>query len=254
MSASTFVITGANRGLGLALTQELLQRGHNVVAGARNPVSAIELNELKRHYNGRLELVALNVADTDSVNAASRTVANLAIAQDGIDVLVNNAGLNQGTQWNGLYSQESKALEDLKAAFEVNVYGVLRTNIAFLPLLRKKVSGKKQIIVISSNNGSLNGDYATVPIASAYAVTKTAVNTIVRKSHGELSQEGITIVSYHPGLIMTDMIKNIEPEKLKGLEVLTPEQAGSGAADVFEKLTSRDSAKFLTLGAAEIDW
>ncbi|KAK4049895.1 hypothetical protein OIO90_005284 [Microbotryomycetes sp. JL221] len=254
MPASTIFITGANRGLGLGMTKILLKRGHNVIAAARNPEAATDFKELKKQYPQSFDTVVLDVAETNSVNDAAAAVAKNPLAKDGIDVLINNAGAMQGSFYNGLYGSQSDPIEDLRSTFEVNVYGVVRVNNAFLPLLRKKTSGKKQIIVISSAGGSISTPFAKMPIVSIYATSKSAANMLVLKSHGELEKEGIAIVSYYPGVVETDMAKDADPKAFEGLEKLTVEQAAEKASDVFEKLETGDSAKFLSYDGSELPW
>ncbi len=157
----TWMITGANRGIGLALTMELLRRGDHVVAAARNPWGGA-LGELAAAHPAALLPLELDVTSDESVAAAKG-------ALDGrpIDVLVNNAGIHgpRGTE-----SALAMDFDVWREVFEVNVYGPLRVSQALLANV--EASSGRKIATITSRMGSIGLN----PSGSlAYRSSKAAV-------------------------------------------------------------------------------
>lgn len=187
----TWMITGANRGIGLALTMELLRRGDHVIAAARDPWGGA-LAELAGVHVGQLTPLELDVTSDESVAAAKR-----ALAGRPLDVLVNNAGIY------GLRDRQSAFDMDFDAwreVFEVNVYAPLRVAQAFLPNLEAG-SGRK-IATISSRMGSLGGNPSG---AIAYRSSKAAVNMVMVALGNAVRASEIAVLLFHPGWVQTDM-------------------------------------------------
>lgn len=190
-----FFITGANRGLGLALTKISLQNGGTVFAGVRGIEDAKieELLELKENYNGNLEIIEIDVQSEESVLSA---LAQVKEKTKSIDVLINNAAiLNERDK-----SIEELDVEAFKLALDINILGPIRVVKHFLPLLRE---GENQSILnISSEAGSLtnaySGDYP-------YGISKAALNMFSEKLHRYLDDQDIQVLSIHPGWMKTDM-------------------------------------------------
>lgn len=82
---------------------------------------------------------------------------------------------------------------------DTNVYGAMNTTNAFLPLIKKKEQGKRQIFFVSSSMGSLTGEMSQVPFGITYSMSKAALNMYVVKLAAQFKDEGLTIVSTHPG-------------------------------------------------------
>lgn len=189
--SQTWMITGANRGIGLALTMELLRRGDHVIAAARDPWGGA-LAELAGVHVGQLTPLELDVTSDESVAAAKR-----ALAGRPLDVLVNNAGIY------GLRDRQSAFDMDFDAwreVFEVNVYAPLRVAQAFLPNLEAG-SGRK-IATISSRMGSLGGNPSG---AIAYRSSKAAVNMVMVAFGNAVRASEIAVLLFHPGWVQTDM-------------------------------------------------
>lgn len=186
------LITGANRGLGLALVKVGLAKGYRVFAGVRDidEQRIAQLTVMKDAYGDQLEIVDLDVANEESVSMATRKVGK------SLDVIINNAAI---------LNEREKSIEDLdieacSQAFDINTLGPMRVIKHFLPLLR---SGDKQSIInISSESGSLtnaySGDYP-------YGLSKAALNMLSEKLNVTLRDEDIQVLSVHPGWMRTDM-------------------------------------------------
>lgn len=192
-------MTGADRGIGLALCREFLEHGFFVFAGQFMP-EWTQLAALKAEYPERLSAVRLDVGNTESVRAAARRVA----AECGtLDILINCAGIVQ---------PEGEA--GLRAAVNVNAIGALRMTECFLPLME---GGKKRLCYVSSEAGCL----ALLHRDSGYSycVSKTVLNMEVKLMFNELRPKGYTFRLYHPGWVRSYMsgqkaaMGNYEPEE-----------------------------------------
>jgi NAD(P)-dependent dehydrogenase (short-subunit alcohol dehydrogenase family) len=185
------MITGANRGIGLALTMELLRRGDHVVAAARNPWGGA-LGELAAAHPAALLPLELDVTSDESVAAAKG-------ALDGrpIDVLVNNAGIHgpRGTE-----SALAMDFDVWREVFEVNVYGPLRVSQALLANV--EASSGRKIATITSRMGSIGLN----PSGSlAYRSSKAAVNMAMVVFGNAVRARGVAQLLFHPGWVRTDM-------------------------------------------------
>ena len=187
----TWMITGANRGIGLALTMELLRRGDTVVAAARDPWGGA-LGELAAAHPAQRVQIELDVTSDDSVAAAKA-------ALDGrpLDVLVNNAGLYGPRDRQTALDMD---FDGWREVFEVNVYAPLRIAQAFLPNVEAG-SGRK-IATISSRMGSIGGNPSG---AVAYRSSKAAVNMTMVAFGNAVKERGVTVLLFHPGWVRTDM-------------------------------------------------
>ena len=189
---TTTLITGSNKGLGYEAARQLIAAGHTVYAGARDP-------ELGRPAAGRLgaRFVQLDVTDDASVAAAAKVIE----ADGGLDVLVNNAGVEGRTPDNVVVGAAH-----MQALFDTNVFGVVRMLHAFLPLLQRSAS---PVVVNLSSGLSKTADLANPdgPVhfypGVAYPASKTAVNTITVQYAKAFPAVRINAVD--PGYTATDL-------------------------------------------------
>jgi NAD(P)-dependent dehydrogenase (short-subunit alcohol dehydrogenase family) len=187
----TWMITGANRGIGLAITMELLRRGDHVVAAARNPWGGA-LAEVAAEHPAALTPLELDVTDETSVAAAKA-----ALADRPLDVLLNNAGLF------GPRDRQSGLDIDFDAwreVFETNVYAPLRVAQAFLPNVEAG-TGRK-IATITSRMGSIASNPSGALI---YRSSKTAVNMAMVVFGNAVRERHVSVLLFHPGWVQTDM-------------------------------------------------
>jgi NAD(P)-dependent dehydrogenase (short-subunit alcohol dehydrogenase family) len=179
------VVTGASTGIGRAITLELARGGLRVFAGVRKPEDA----EALRSQSPDITPLILDVTDAEQLAAAVAEV-DAAVGAEGLHGLVNNAGVSGGAP------TEFLPLDDLRAMFDVNVFGVVATTQAFLPLLRRGAPGR--IVCI----GSIGGRMA-VPFLAAYSMSKAAVSALCDSLRGELRPWGIGVSLVEPGAIRT---------------------------------------------------
>jgi NAD(P)-dependent dehydrogenase (short-subunit alcohol dehydrogenase family) len=192
-TARIALVTGANRGIGLATVRGLLERGYTTFLCAR---------DLSRGERAAAELASAGVAvlprELDVTDQA--TIDHLAdevrSSFGRLDVLVNNAAI--------LYDTWQSALEAdiavVREAMETNVYGAWRTAQAFAPLLR--ASGHGRLVNVSSEAGSLTSMDGGTP---AYALSKAGLNALTRMLAAELRSSRVLVNAICPGWVATDM-------------------------------------------------
>src|SRR6267378_6473334 len=185
------LITGATDGLGKALALLLAERGYRVFAAGRSPEKLAHLDGIAREKKLVLESIALDVCSDGSVQLAVQTVLGKAGA---IDVLVNNAGVNYTA------AVEDLSMEDWRAQFETNVFGVLRVTRAVLPHMRERHGGR--ILMMSSLSGLM-----TPPTQGAYSSSKHALEGLSNALRMELYPFDIPVVLIEPGYIVTGIGK-----------------------------------------------
>ena len=181
------LITGATDGLGKALALLLAERGYRVFAAGRSAEKLARLDGIAREKKLALESVVLDVCSDSSVRSAIQAVLGRAGA---IDVLVNNAGVNYTA------AVEDLSMEDWRAQFETNFFGVLRVTRAVLPQMRERRSGR--IVMMSSLSGLM-----TPPTQGAYSSSKHALEGLSNALRMELYPFGIDVVLIEPGYIIT---------------------------------------------------
>jgi NAD(P)-dependent dehydrogenase (short-subunit alcohol dehydrogenase family) len=194
---TTTLITGANKGLGFETARQLIAAGHDVYVGARDEnrgrAAAEELGA---------RFVRLDVTDDASVAAAFEQIE----ADGGLDVLVNNAGVEGRLPDNGIVTPADTTAEEIHAIFETNVFGLVRVTHAFLPLLRRSAS--PVIVNLSSGLASLtdlsNPDsYTHFYPGVSYPASKAAVNAITIQFAKAFPE--IRINAVEPGYTNTDL-------------------------------------------------
>ncbi|MEU5991676.1 SDR family oxidoreductase [Spirillospora sp. NPDC047418] len=200
-SGKTALVTGANKGIGLAIARGLAGRGMTVLLGARDPGRGEKAAARLRDDGLDVRAVALDVTDPASAGAA----AGRAAAETGrLDVLVNNAGISGGP----LHLPDEADLDVVRRVFDTNLFGVYRVTNAVLPLLREAPAGR--IVNISSGTSSMTamtdrGHYFWNTAASAaYPASKAALNMLTVQYAKRLRDTAIKVNAAAPGACATD--------------------------------------------------
>jgi NAD(P)-dependent dehydrogenase (short-subunit alcohol dehydrogenase family) len=188
VSNKVALVTGANRGIGAAIVQEMLNAGvSKIYATARDPKT------LPAFGDARVVSLQLDVKSDTSVNAAA------SIAKD-VDILVNNAGTMA-------FGDINNSIETFEEDMETNYFGTLRVLRAFTPQFVARKSGT--IANVSSVVG-----LSAVPVMAGYSASKAAVHSITQTLRGTLEKDNITVIGIYPGPIETELAKPVPfPDK-----------------------------------------
>jgi NAD(P)-dependent dehydrogenase (short-subunit alcohol dehydrogenase family) len=188
------VVTGSSSGIGYATSLMLARKGFYTYASARNIDKSASLESIANTEKLPLKLIQLDVIDDSSVNEA---VEKIVSEKGRIDVLVNNAGY-------ALFGAfENLSLDEIKAQFETNFFGVIRVIQHVLPIMRNLQNGGGGVIV---NVSSVNGHVA-FPVISAYVATKFALEGLSESIAYELEPFGIKVILIEPGAIGSNFMK-----------------------------------------------
>jgi len=186
------LVTGSSSGMGFATAIILARAGIHTYASMRHLKKYKTITELASAENLPLQVVQLDVNDKKSVIEA---ITKIVTEKERIDVLVNNAGY-------GLFgSLEDVSIEEMKAQFETNFFGVIRVTQLVLPIMRKQKSGT--IVNVSSVGGRIG-----LPVLSAYHSTKFALEGLSESMSYELESFGIRVVIIEPGVIRTNIMNS----------------------------------------------
>lgn len=217
------VITGANRGIGLALTKAYVENGHRVFALCRHKSKELEsMDQVKIIENVDVTKPDLN-----------RTLSE-GFGDEQIDVFINNAGILNRDDLDNL------DFSSLRKQLEVNTLGPLNMAVNMLPFLH---AGSK-IGVLTSRMGSIedngSGGYY------GYRISKAAANAACKSLAIDLKPKEIAVAILHPGFVQTEMTGNNGDIK--------PDEAASGIFKVMEKLSLENSGKFWHSNGSELPW
>jgi NAD(P)-dependent dehydrogenase (short-subunit alcohol dehydrogenase family) len=180
----TIVITGANRGIGLAMTKELNEQGHNVYALCRNSSDA--LNALSVHV-----VTEIDVATEQGIKAMTKALSGI-----GIDVLICNAGILRDESLSDLN------LDTIREQFEVNAVAPL----VVVDALQCNLNPDGKVAMITSRMGSIadNGSGGRY----GYRMSKAALNAASMSLSKDLYEQDVAVGIYHPGYVQTEMVNN----------------------------------------------
>lgn len=197
------LITGANKGIGLETARQLAEQNIIVLIGARDLKKGEGAAKQLRDEDFEAHPIQIDVDDTESIGKAAAQVER---EYGRLDILINNAGVMLDDSKKKVSEQ---SLEIWRQTFDTNLFGLIATTQAFLPLLRKSKAGR--IVNLSSILGSIT--YHATPgaptydfkVAPAYDVSKAAVNAYTVHLAYELKDSKIKVNAAHPGWVKTDM-------------------------------------------------
>ena len=213
------LVTGSNRGIGLAFKRELLARGaRKVYAGARDPSTVTQPG---------VEPIRLDVTNALEVAAAARNAGD-------VTLLINNAGVgHQG----GFLAADSE--EVARRQFETNFFGMLRMSKAFAPVLRANGGGAllNVLSVVSWMNGSQ---------LAAYAASKSAAWSLTNSLRHELTAQNTQVLALHMAFVDTDLVRSIEGLKTSPEDIV--KRALDGLESGLEEVLADERTKLLKQG------
>src|SRR5689334_24052462 len=182
------LVTGANRGLGRVFAREFAKLGAKVYAGARNPASVVDEGVIP---------VQLDVSDDASVEAAAKELGD-------VSIVINNAGVLVG----------GSDVDSIKAEFEVNFFGLVRTTDAFAPIL--KTNGGGVLVNVLSILS-----FVGVAGWRGYAASKSAGWSLTNSTREALREQGTQVIGVHAGFIDTDMAAGQDGPKIAPEDVVS---------------------------------
>jgi NAD(P)-dependent dehydrogenase (short-subunit alcohol dehydrogenase family) len=195
------LITGADKSIGFETARQLLRKGYYIYLGSRDFRKGIEaVEQLKSEGLTNLETIQIDVTNDNSVKNARLKIGE---KTDVLDALINNAGINGGSPQTAL----AASIDQFKAAYETNVYGVVRVTQAFIDLLKNSL--EPRIVNVSSSQGSLalqsNPSYKYYPFKSVvYHSSKAALNMYTINLAYELRDTPFKVNAVSPGFTKTD--------------------------------------------------
>ncbi|MBD1866173.1 SDR family oxidoreductase [Cyanobacteria bacterium FACHB-471] len=220
---ATYLITGANRGIGYEYCRQLQARGDRVIAICRN--ASEKLQQLGVQVEEEIDITS------DESVAGLRT----RLGDTAIDVLINNAGIIKRV------TLENLDFNSIREQFEVNALGALRVTSVLLPLLK---SGSK-IILMTSRMGSIDDN--TSGSSYGYRMSKVALSMAGKSLSHDLKPRGIAVAILHPGLVQTRMTNFTTGG-------ITPEESVKGLLRRIDELTLENTGTFWHANGEVLPW
>ncbi|MCK1709604.1 SDR family oxidoreductase [Bradyrhizobium sp. 143] len=241
---TTVLITGANRGIGLALARRYAADGGEVIGCCRDPEKADALKELAASSGGRVRIVQLDVANEASIASLKRSLSD-----QPIDILINNAGIN-GTP----KAQSANCIdpEGWMTTMRVNALSPILIAQALRDNLRR--SSEKKLVAITSDFGSTGTDWGPTTNASerySYRASKAALNNGMRALSRDWAADGVLVGILNPGFVRTDMGGERAAASSAGISA---EDSARGLARRIAELTPANSGTFQNYRGETIPW
>jgi len=245
------LITGCNRGIGLELIKQFLQRSAKpqvLMATCRNPDKADDLQALAKEHSS-LHVLPLDVTDFDSFEGFTKSVSDLVGADNGLNLLINNAGVLPSNK-----TLDTVTPDDMVLAYKTNCIGPMFLTRALLPLLKKAVAasnGDNKMSVTRAAAIQMSTAVASIAENSggqsyAYRCSKSGLNMAMKNLSIDLKEDGILVMAMHPGWVLTEMGG---PNAM--IDTTT---CASTMIDTLYQLGDKDQGSFLRYNNTPIQW
>lgn len=224
---STYLVTAANRGIGLEFAKQLTAAGQRVIATVRSGADAAELRALD-----------VRVEELDVANSASVRALHSKLGEEPIDVLINNAGIYpvKGASF------EELEIDEMIETLQVNSLGAMRVTQALLPNLER--GSEKKIVHVTSKMGSVEDNSSGG--SYAYRMSKSALNMFNKSLSIDLEPRGFACVVVHPGWVQTRMGGSGAPT--------TVEESVSGLMRVIDGMSHESNGAFFDYQGTRLPW
>lgn len=232
----TVFITGANRGIGLALTSAYLDRGWNVIATCRQPDAASALQAMAGE-NDRLSIEQLDVLDYAMVDSLAAKLRGRPI-----DILVNNAGIRGPRDRQSFGALDYSSFEPVMAT---NTLAPLKVAEAFIDHVA--ASEQKKIITISSSLGSISRTFGG---SYFYRASKAAVNMMMANLAADVKERGVVVGIVTPGYVDTDFTRGAGDQIPK----ISPEQSAAGMLPVIDEFSLETTGSLMRHTGEPLAW
>ena len=236
------LITGSNRGIGLALTNAYAKAGWGVIATCRDPSRSADLKGLAAN-NPNVVIETLDVTSESSIVALVAKYRGKPI-----DVLVNNAGTsgNHAGQVPGQFDEAT-----FQEIMRVNAFAPLRISTAFLDNV--SASEQKKIIAISSGRGSVSKPFLERR-AYFYDMSKSALNLGMRKLQHDVADKGVLLGIFAPGIVDTGLNHDLRNGAPATRKLISPEESAAGLVTLIANLSTENQHRFLNYNGETFDW
>ena len=228
-----YLVIGADRGIGLSLCRQLAARGETVVSACLGGGEA---------YDGAgIEVIpGIDVTSGDAVATMAEALAARSEKDGGgkIDCLIHVAGVL------GLDELGKLDFDDVRRQIEINTIGPLRAIEAALPYL----AADARVGIVTSRVGSLSDNGSGQMYA--YRVSKAGANMVALNLHHDLSKRGIAVAALHPGMVATDLTRDIPGD----FQYITPDEAAAGLIRRMDILDLETSGRFWHTDGEELAW
>lgn len=224
----TVFITGSNRNIGLEFVKQFSENNWNVIATARNPEEAKELQIIATEQDN-VVIEQLDVTDHEQIESLAEKYRD-----QPIDILLSNAALTP--RYKSAFKKIKGVDFDIaRSSFEINVLGPLKLIQSFMPNVEK--SQGKKIIALSSKVGSF-GERPKIPFMYSYSISKAALNSLLYSLSFESKRKNIVVVAISPGMVNTT-----PGMKLPG--AIEIEESVTKMMQVIDDLTMADNGHFI---------
>ncbi|KAK4513083.1 uncharacterized protein ATC70_000121 [Mucor velutinosus] len=243
MTGKVYVVTGASRGIGLEFVKQIASENDLVFACARNVSNSKELVDLAAENKDNIIPITLDTTNLDTINSAVAEITEK--APEGIDVLINNAGIGSTRDYN----IETVPQEEFTRVINTNVIGTSNVTQRFIPLLRKRGEQQlKKIVNISSIIGSITAMDGSRGSGQGpvYGISKTALNMLTRLTANHLRSENFIVFAIHPGWVSTDLGGASAP--------VTSQESVKGILNKIQHCQSKDCGEFFDFTGASLNW
>tara|TARA_Y100000758_G_scaffold295184_1_gene252906 strand:+ start:33 stop:875 length:843 start_codon:yes stop_codon:yes gene_type:complete len=224
----TVFITGSNRNIGLEFVKQFSANNWNVIATARNPQEASELQTIAAEHDN-VVIEQLDVTNHEQIESLAEKYKD-----QPIDILLSNAALTP--RYKSAFKKIKGVDFDIaRSSFEINVLGPLKLIQSFMPNIEK--SQGKKIIALSSKQASF-GERLKIPMMYSYSISKSALNSLLYSLSFESKRKNILVVAISPGMVNTT-----PGMKLPG--AIEIEESVTKMMQVIEGLTMADNGHFV---------
>lgn len=230
---NSILVTGADRGLGLAFVEHYLQQGNNVIATSRRQPIGDALQNLQQLHQDKLTVYFVDLTDEVSINHFAEQLATLNIA---LDIVINNAGISVEQ------SLGNWKTENFIQHFMVNSIAPMLMAQAVLPYMK----ADSKLIQITSGVGSAQWNIGTEKGLDAYAASKGALNILSRRLSAKVADKNIIVSLLNPGWVQTDMGGSAA--------TTTIEQATLQMTQTIAELSLKQSGLFIEADGSLIPW
>ena len=232
LKSKVILVTASTRGIGLACVKACAKEGAIVYMAARNPERAQEIADELNTEGGNVKCVFNDATKPETFTTMVEDVVRNA---GRIDVLVNNAGISQKK------TVADMTVEEMKRIFEINMFGLFRCSKAVMGIMQQQKYGR--IVNLSSAAGKRGGGFLG---GAHYSASKAAVLGFSKCMAREVAADGVTVNCVAPGVILTDMCANVDPEVLAEMAEESPVGRNGTAADVAKAMAYLADAEFIT--------